>query len=96
MEHQTYMIKGVDLEERQIFRWTYKGNVFRTIQEADSCITRKGPSREEMTCRVYIANGKLYYATDCSRVTFHGMSATPEQLDQDDETRIDPTDHFAS
>ena len=95
MEHQTYMIKGIELKERQLFKWTRKTTVFITKREADGSVSRSGPSLEDMTCLVYISKGKLQYATDGSAVTMYDKTATPQILDQDKETQIEPTDRFA-
>lgn len=94
MDRQTYTIKSVELKERQIFKWTRKSTIFSTVREEDGSITHRGPILEDMTYRVYIVKGRIYYTTDARSATLFGKTATPDMLDQDEATRIEATDRF--
>lgn len=91
---EKYLIKGMEIEEWQIVKWTYKATLTPFTFREDGKLEKGETYTQLCTDGVYIVKGLVYYGTNGGYVKINGVHITPEYLDQDENSQIKPTDKY--
>ena len=94
MKAKVYVVRGIVLEEKQIFNWTYETSLRYEKRNPDGTWTRENITKI-VTDPVYFEKGDLRCATNCGFMRDYGVNITPDFLEHHEKTiRIVPTDHY--
>ena len=94
MEKSVYVVRGVVLEEKQVFHWTYEASLSYETRNPDGTLTTEHVKRI-VTDPVYFEKGDLRCALNGGFMRHYGVNITPDFLEQDEKTlSIVPSDHY--
>lgn len=91
---ERYTIKGMDIEEWQIIDWTYEATLTPYTFGEDGKLQGGETYKQICTDGIYIVKGLAYFCTNGGHVRNNGVHITPEYLDQDEKSQIEPTDRY--
>ena len=84
----------MEVEEWQIIEWTYEATLTPYSFREDGKLEKGETYKQRCTDGVYIVKGLVYYCTNGGRAYINGVHITPEYLDQDETSQIEPTDRY--
>lgn len=91
---ETYTIKGVVIEEWQIFDWTCEATLTPYTFRDDGELIQGETYKAMCTDGAYIVKGFVFYATNGGYAKINGVRVTPEFIDQDEKSKVVPKDSF--
>ena len=96
MEAQVYVVRGIVLEEKQVFSWTYETSLRYEKLNPDGTWSKENKT-EIVTDPVYFEKGELRCATNGGFMRSYGVNITPDFLEHHEKTiQIVPSDHYLS
>lgn len=94
MENKVYVVRGIELEEKQGFRWTYEASFRYEYRDPDGKWVQEYKT-EVVTDPVYFEKGCLRCALNGGFIRSYGANITTDYFDNDEKTiQIVPLDHY--